>query len=85
VASQGKYVRFAPLELRESQTMRLQRLHPGSVVKPATNIVLVTAPTTSRIGGQGLRDRALLDWCREVLQTVVRDLDAPQDNLASRV
>jgi transcription-repair coupling factor (superfamily II helicase) len=85
VASQGKYIRFAPLELRESQTMRLQRLHPGSVVKPATNIVLVTAPMTSRIGGQGLRDRALLDWCREVLQTVVRDLQAPQDNLASRV
>jgi transcription-repair coupling factor (superfamily II helicase) len=92
VASQGKYIRFAPLELRESQTLRLQRLHPGSIVKPATGIVLVTAPTTARIGGQTLRDQPLLDWCREVLQQVVADLalpagggEAAQDNLASRV
>jgi transcription-repair coupling factor (superfamily II helicase) len=84
VASQGKYIRFAPLELRESQTLRLQRLHPGSVVKTASSIVLATAPVTARVGGTPLRDRALLDWCREVLQTVVRDLEVPQDNLASR-
>ena len=66
VASQGKYVRFSPLELRESQTLRLQRLYPGSVVKSATHIVLVPAPA--------LRDRALLDWARELLDTVVGEL-----------
>jgi transcription-repair coupling factor (superfamily II helicase) len=74
IAAQGKYVRFAPLELRESQALRLARLHPGSVVKAPTKTVLVTAPTTARIGGQPLRDVALLDWCREVLQVVVADL-----------
>jgi transcription-repair coupling factor (superfamily II helicase) len=74
VASQGKYVRFAPLDLRESQVMRVKRLHPGSIVKPATSIALVTAPVTARIGGAPLRDQALLAWCREVLQTVVGDL-----------
>jgi transcription-repair coupling factor (superfamily II helicase) len=84
VASQGKYIRFAPLDLRESQVMRLQRLHPGSVVKQAASIVLATAPMTARVGGQPLRDRALLDWCRELLQTVVEELALPQDNLASR-
>jgi transcription-repair coupling factor (superfamily II helicase) len=84
VASQGKYIRFAPLDLRESQVMRLQRLHPGSVVKPAARIVLATAPMTARVGGQQLRDRALLDWCRELLQTVVEELALPQDNLAPR-
>jgi transcription-repair coupling factor (superfamily II helicase) len=73
VAMQGKYVRFAPLELRESQTVRLQRLYPGTLVKAATSIVLVPAPTTARIGGQPLRDRELLDWCRGVLQA----LDVP--------
>ena len=84
VASQGKFVRFAPLELRESQVMRLKRLHPGSVVKPASSIVLVTAPSTARIGGQPLRDQALLDWCRELLETVVSDLtvDKPQPDLS---
>jgi transcription-repair coupling factor (superfamily II helicase) len=85
IAMQGKYVRFAPLDLRESQVMRLQRLHPGSIVKPAARIVLVTAPKTGRIGGTTLRDQALLDWCREVLQVVVADLEPAHDNLASRV
>jgi transcription-repair coupling factor (superfamily II helicase) len=74
VASQGKYVRFTPLELRESQALRLARLYPGSVVKAATKTVLVTAPTTARVAGQPLRNRALLAWCREVLQAVVADL-----------
>ncbi|HEX3823803.1 MAG TPA: transcription-repair coupling factor [Mycobacteriales bacterium] len=74
VAAQGKYVRFTPLDLRESQVMRVKRLHPGSIVKPATSIALVTAPVTARIGGQPLRDQPLLDWCREVLQSVVGDL-----------
>jgi transcription-repair coupling factor (superfamily II helicase) len=75
VATQGKYVRFAPLELRESQALRLARLHPGSVVKAPSKLVLVAAPMTARVGGQRLRDRALLDWCREVLQSVVADLE----------
>jgi transcription-repair coupling factor (superfamily II helicase) len=77
VAAQGKYVRFSPLELRESQTLRLARLHPGSVVKPASKTVLVTAPTTARVAGQPLRDQALLDWCRELLRTIVADLQLP--------
>jgi transcription-repair coupling factor (superfamily II helicase) len=73
VAIQGKYVRFASLPLRDSQTVRLQRLYPGSIVKAATDTVLVPAPTTARIGGQQLRDRELLDWCRAVLD----GLDVP--------
>jgi transcription-repair coupling factor (superfamily II helicase) len=76
VAVQGRYVRFSPLDLRESQTLRLQRLHPGSVVKPATHIVLVPAPTTAKVAGRPVRDRPLLDWCRELLDTVIGDLAA---------
>ncbi len=71
VAVQGRYIRFAPLPLLESQQLRLQRLHPGSVVKSATSIVLVPAPMTARVGGQPIRDRALLDWCRELLTAVI--------------
>jgi len=73
VAMQGKYVRFAPLPLRDSQTVRIQRLYPGTIVKAATSTVLVPAPTTARIAGQPLRDRELLDWCRGVLD----GLDVP--------
>jgi transcription-repair coupling factor (superfamily II helicase) len=66
-------VRFAPLQLRESQTMRLQRLFPRSLVKPAVGTVLVPRPTTARIGGQPLRDEALLDWARALLEAVLGD------------
>ena len=37
----------------------------------------VTAPVTARVAGTPLRDRPLLDWCRELLQTVVADLQLP--------
>jgi hypothetical protein len=51
VTLQGNQVRFAPLDLRESQVMRLQRLFPRSVAKPQTRTVLVPRPMTARIGG----------------------------------
>jgi transcription-repair coupling factor (superfamily II helicase) len=73
VSAQGNHVRFAPLELRESQVLRLQRLYPRSLVKPAVRTVLVPRPTTARIGGTPLRDVALLDWARELLQAVVAE------------
>jgi len=76
VAVQGNYVRFAPLELRESQALRLSRLYPRSVVKPAVRTVLVPKPTTAAAGGSPLRDTELLGWCRELLQSVLGDPEA---------
>ena len=73
ISAQANHVRFAPLVLRESQTLRLQRLYPRSIVKPAVSTVLVPRPTTSRIGGQPLRDEALLDWVRQLLDAVLGD------------
>ncbi len=73
VTLQGNQVRFAPLDLRESQVMRLQRLFPRSIAKPQTRTVLVPRPMTARIGGQPVRDVELLDWCRAVLDAVVGD------------
>ena len=35
IGVQGNYVRFGPVELPESQQLRLQRLYPGSLVKDA--------------------------------------------------
>jgi transcription-repair coupling factor (superfamily II helicase) len=70
VAVQGKYIRLAPLDLRDSQMVRLQRLYPGTIVKAPTHTVLVPAPMTARVGGQPVRDRALLDWCRDLLDAL---------------
>ena len=67
-------VRFAPLELRESQQLRLARLFKGAVVKTATRQVLVPRPTDSgRLGGTPLRDVPLLDWAKALLDAVVGD------------
>ena len=44
------------------------------MVKAASHTVLVPAPVTARVGGRALRDRELLDWCRDLLQAVVGDL-----------
>lgn len=73
IAVQGNYVRFGPVELRESQTLRLQRLYKGALVKPAQKHILVPKPMTAPIGGQPVRDQAVLTWAAQVLQAVVMD------------
>ncbi len=73
VSVQGNHVRFGPVELRESQVLRLQRLHPGSIVKAAQGTILVPKPMTARVAGRPLRDREVLDWAGEVIRSVVMD------------
>jgi transcription-repair coupling factor (superfamily II helicase) len=67
----GGAVRFAPVELAESASMRLQRLYPRTVVKTAVRTILVPRPRTAAVGGQPLKDEALLGWCREVIDSVI--------------
>ena len=71
VVTQGKYVRINPVELRDSQVMRLKRFHPGSVIKAAVRQVLVPVPTTARIGGAPLTDEALLEWVETLVTKVL--------------
>ncbi len=44
IAVQGTRIKFAPVELPESRQVRLQRLYPGSVLKPALSTMLVPVP-----------------------------------------
>lgn len=71
VATQGKYIRFAPVELKDSQVMRLKRLHPGSVIKAAVRQVLVPAPMTSRIGGEFISDEPLIEWVDNLVSKIL--------------
>ncbi|SEE95858.1 transcription-repair coupling factor [Ruania alba] len=71
ITAQGKYIRFAPVELAESAQLRLKRLYPGTVLKPAVRTVLVPGPTTSRVGGTPLRDEALLTWVSQLIDAVI--------------
>ena len=67
----GSYVRFAPVTLPESGKVRLARLYPRSIVKDNVRTILVPRPTTAPVAGQPLRDEALLEWAREVVDSVV--------------
>jgi len=72
ITAQGKFVRFAPVDLPESAQLRLKRLYPGSILKPAVRTILVPFPTTARIGGKPLHGNALLAWCRTLVDAVIR-------------
>jgi transcription-repair coupling factor (superfamily II helicase) len=44
IAVQGTTIKFAPVELPESRQVRLQRLYPGSVLKPTLSTMLIPVP-----------------------------------------
>ena len=67
----GSMVRFGPVDLPESRQLRLARLYPGSLHKPAARTILVPRPTTARLGGTPLRDRDLLAWARDLVGAVI--------------
>ncbi|MFI6443337.1 transcription-repair coupling factor [Kitasatospora sp. NPDC050543] len=74
ITLQGANIRFGPVELRESQQLRLNRLYPRSQVKAAAQQLLVPRPSTGRIGGKPLVGRELLGWCSEFLAAMFDDL-----------
>jgi len=77
ISGLGPQVRFAPLPLLESQTLRLQRLYKGALVKQTAEVVLVPRPLTGGIGSPAVRDRELLGWCRDLLRAVVGEPPPP--------
>ena len=70
VVAQGAKIRFFPVELPESATLRLNRLYPGTIIKPAVRTILVPRPVTARVGGEPLRDDAILQWARELIEAI---------------
>ncbi len=70
VGMQGKYVRLGPVELADSQALRLKRLYPGSVIKTATRQILVPA------GKETPENEEMLDWVEDLLRKIV----APRRN-----
>ncbi|WP_246060741.1 transcription-repair coupling factor [Nocardioides dongxiaopingii] len=67
----GRNVRFAPVVLPESRTVRLGRLYPKSIVKHAVDTVLVPRPGTPGATGRPLEGIALLEWARGVIDSVL--------------
>jgi transcription-repair coupling factor (superfamily II helicase) len=71
VSVQGKYIRFAPVELPESRVIRLNRVYPGSLVKAGVRTMLVPRPQPATFGAQPLRDDELLAWAGRVIDAVI--------------
>jgi len=71
VAMGPQGLRMSPIRLPESGQMRLARLYPGSKYRELTSVLTLKPPTASgRMGGDVLRDRALLTYCEEILRDV---------------
>jgi transcription-repair coupling factor (superfamily II helicase) len=77
ITLQGKYVRFAPVELPDSGKVRLDRLYPRSILKPGVRTMLVPRPQPANVGGPPIRDEELLAWARQVVDSVVDRAPAP--------
>jgi transcription-repair coupling factor (superfamily II helicase) len=77
ITLQGSQVRFAPVELPESRVVRVQRLYPKTLLKPAVRTMLVPVPksgaSSGGFGGTPLRDTELLAWCAEVVRSVLSE------------
>ncbi|WP_024935981.1 transcription-repair coupling factor [Actinomadura welshii] len=70
VTLQGNFVKFTPVSLPDSKQVRLQRLYPKSILKPATDTLLVPVPKTAPLGGRPLRDQELLKWATDLVEAL---------------
>ena len=75
IVLQGTGIRFHPVQLPESGEMRLTRLYPRTLVKPAVRTIVVPRPATALMGGTALRDTELLAWATDLVKAVL--LPAP--------
>ncbi len=75
VTVQGSKLRFAPVTLRDSQVVRLNRLYPQAVYRSAGQTLMVPRPSegSGGVGAPPLRDRELLDWCTRLVTAVLGD------------
>ncbi len=66
----GDRVRFHPVELPDSRRVRVSRLYPGALVKPAVRQLLVPAPKSGR---ELVTGTDALDWATRLVKTVILD------------
>jgi transcription-repair coupling factor (superfamily II helicase) len=84
ITQQGTFIRFSPVELPDSRQVRVQRLYPKTVLKPAVRSMLVPVPRVAPGGRPAppgaplLRDTELLTWCAQLVAAVLEP-DAAQD------
>jgi transcription-repair coupling factor (superfamily II helicase) len=79
ITQQGTHIRFSPVELPDSRQVRVARLYPKTVLKPAVRTMLVPVPRATPglrpsapapPGAPLLRDQELLAWCAQLVEAV---------------
>jgi len=71
IVIQGKFLKIAPITLAESAQLRITRMYPGTLIKPATQSILIArlqSPNWLENGPVG--DTSVLSWVKEVLNSV---------------
>jgi transcription-repair coupling factor (superfamily II helicase) len=72
VIATSSHVKFSPVELPESKVLRLNRLYPGSVIKPATRTIVVPRPKDALLGSTNqAADIDLVDWVNTWVSSTV--------------
>lgn len=82
IVAQGRFVRLAPVQLADSQMLRIKRLHPGTVIKPAVRQILVPAPKGEKLGQGALHDEPLAQWVEKLLDNVITPFGKASGNSA---
>jgi transcription-repair coupling factor (superfamily II helicase) len=79
ITQQGTHIRFSPVQLPDSREVRVARLYPKTVIKPAVRTMLVPVPRVTPglrpsapapPGAPLLRDQELLAWCTRLVEAV---------------
>jgi transcription-repair coupling factor (superfamily II helicase) len=72
VIAAGKSVKLSPVDLPESRVLRLNRLYPGSSIKPATRTIVVPRTKVEMLGAtQENSADDLVDWVTTLVTSVV--------------
>ena len=84
IVAQGSMIRFAPVEPVEWQVVRLKRLYPKALIKPAVRSILVPKPKAGvGFDVRDVTDSELIAWCVKLLDQIFPVEDDAESGTAS--
>ena len=70
VGTVGTNIRIAPMQLLDSEQVRLKRLYSAATYRATTSIVTLPIPRTGGVGSARLRDDEVIDYLTTFLKTL---------------
>ena len=73
ISISGKHLRLSPVNLAESNQVKLLRIYPGSIYKQASQTLLVTRPITANwLDTAKVGNTSTLEWVDEVINNLIK-------------